>query len=95
MNASKTQLEIKKLQKISRRIKDIDVMINDCVNSLSDKVSTGEIPHVETRGRKVNEEAREEIKNLLFTEGKSVTEVSKITGKSKAYISQMKSVLKD
>ena len=94
MNSNRVQSEIKKLNQAKKKLGEAEKLISEGINSLSDKISSGEIPNIETRGRKINEENRNEIYNLL-AEGKTVTEVAFITKKSKSYISQMKSKFKE
>jgi|TARA_R110002050_G_scaffold6515_2_gene26802 DNA invertase Pin-like site-specific DNA recombinase len=94
MNANRVQLEINKLNQAKKKIGEAEKLVSESIDSLSNKISNGDIPHIETRGRKINEENRNEIYNLL-AEGKTVTEVAKMTNKSKSYISQMKSKFKE
>ena len=60
------------------------------IGSLQGKIDSGEIPNIETRGRKPNEEKLERFRTL-FSEGKTVTEVAKAMGCATSYASQKKS----
>ena len=78
---------LKKAAKFLRR--GIDLM-EHTIDSLQEKIDSGDIPNVETRGRKPNEEKLERFRTL-FLEGKTVTEVARTMDCALSYSSQKKS----
>jgi DNA invertase Pin-like site-specific DNA recombinase len=90
LTASQVKKDIQSLQKAYQDIGKATEKLEHTIGSLQGKIDSGEIPNVETRERKPNEEKLEMFRTL-FLEGKTVTEVAKAMGCATSYASQKKS----
>ena len=92
-NVSLTFAKLKEMFKIASQgfpVLKVTEKLEHTIGSLQGKIDSGEIPNIETRGRKPNEEKLERFRTL-FSEGKTVTEVAKAMGCATSYASQKKS----